>query len=93
MLSALNLLQLPRIHFVGNSPLCIQTGAFEGYGYCHSLSTPCLRATLPSEPARSVLLSLELAATCNTDRILMHDIALPGRAGFREDDPSRQQGE
>ncbi len=69
---------------VGNSPFRIKTGAFEGYGYCHSLSAPCNRATLPPELARSVLPSLELATTRNADRILMHDDALPGRAGFRE---------
>jgi len=68
------------MNFVGNSPLCIKTGALEGYGYCYSLSTPCLRATLPSEPARSLLPSLGLDITRNAGRILMHDVAFPGLA-------------
>jgi hypothetical protein len=65
--------EFPRITFVGNSSLCIKTAAFSGYGYCCSLSTPCLGASLLSEPARSVLPALGLAITSNADRILMHD--------------------
>jgi hypothetical protein len=67
--------EFPRISFVGNSYSCIETGMFEGYGYCRSLPTLTLKVVLFSESARSVLTSLGLAAACNADRILIHDAA------------------
>jgi hypothetical protein len=60
---------------VGNSSSCIKKGVFEGYGYSRSLSTPYRGAAVHPELARSVLPSLELAATRNTGRILMHSAA------------------
>jgi hypothetical protein len=73
--SLLKVLEFPGISFVGNSYSCIETGMFEGYGYCRSLPTLTLKVVLFSESARSVLTSLGLAAACNADRILIHDAA------------------
>jgi hypothetical protein len=57
----------PRITFVGNSSSCIKTDSFEGYGYYCSLLRPTVRDVLRSDLARSVLLSLGVAPTCNAD--------------------------
>jgi hypothetical protein len=67
--------EFPRMSFGGNSPFCIKTGAFEGHGCQVSPTTLTLRGALPSEPVRSVLPSLGLAAARNTGRILMQVVA------------------
>jgi hypothetical protein len=61
--------------FVGNSPFCIKTGAFEGYGYYLRLLTFALAAAVPSKSTRSLLLSLDIAITRNAGRIHMHNTA------------------
>jgi hypothetical protein len=67
--------EFPRIVIGGNSPRCIKTEAAEGHGYYRSLLLPILGSVLPSQPKRSVLPSLGLAAVCNADRILMQGAA------------------
>jgi hypothetical protein len=65
----------PRIEFGGNSPHCIKTEAAKGHNYYPSLPALILSSVLLSQPKRSILMSLELAAVCNVARILMHDAA------------------
>jgi hypothetical protein len=61
--------------FGGNPSLCMKTGMLEGHGCYRRLPTPILGIVLSFELAKSVLLSLGIATTCNAGRILMQDTA------------------
>ena len=67
--------EFPRIEFAGNSSQCIKTEADEEHDYYCSLQPRILGSVLPSQPKKSLLPSLKLAAVCNAGRILMQDAA------------------
>ena len=54
--------------FGRNSPRCIKTDAAKVRDYYCSLPAPILGSVLPSQPKRSVLQSLGLAAVCKAGR-------------------------
>jgi len=67
--------QFPRTLFGDNSSRCIKTDVAEGHDHARSLPMPIPGGVLPSQPKRSVLPSLGLAAVCNGGRILKQDAA------------------
>jgi Mannitol dehydrogenase C-terminal domain len=63
--------EFPRTLFDMNSPHCINPEAAKGHDYYPSLPALILGSVLSSQPTRSVLPSLGLAAVCNVGRILI----------------------
>src|SRR5215211_254340 len=61
--------EFPRIVFAGNSSHCIKTGVIEGHVHHRCLHILILGGFLPSQPKRSTLPSLEIAAVCVESRI------------------------
>src|SRR5215216_512874 len=75
LIHAPHLREFPRTLFAGNSSGCIKNSGKRRRDYYRSHPAPSLGSVFASQPKRSALSSLGLAAVCNIGRILMQNDA------------------